>query len=148
MLREESHTFGPQAKIQIAIIVQVQKATPEVTTQYCVTITDANGCQNSDCILVTVEIICGDVFVPSGFSPNNDGENDILCVYSDCMEHMTFSIYNRWGEKVYTTSSMTICWDGTWKGKELNSAVFVYVLEGSLINGQIVQQKGNISLIR
>ena len=93
-------------------------------------------------------IICGDVFVPSAFSPNEDGENDILCVYSDCMENMTFAVYNRWGEKVYETNSMTICWDGTWKGKLLNPAVFAYTLEGSLINGELVQQKGNISLVR
>jgi gliding motility-associated-like protein len=64
------------------------------------------------------------------------------------MESFTFDIYNRWGEKVFTTSSMNICWDGTWKGKELNSAVFVYILEGYLINGTKVSQKGNISLIR
>jgi hypothetical protein len=43
---------------------------------------------------------------------------------------------------------MSICWDGTWKGKELNSAVFVYTLEGYLINGDRVSQKGNISLVR
>ena len=122
--------------------------TPLNNTVYCVDVTDANGCMNNACVVVNVEIICGDVFVPSAFSPNNDGENDALCVYSDCMEQMTFTIYNRWGEKVYQTSSMNICWDGTWNGKELNSAVFVYVLDGYLINGQHIDQKGNISLIR
>ena len=123
-------------------------ASPEQTTNYCVKVTDQNGCQNEDCILVTVEIVCGDVFVPSAFSPNDDGENDILCVYSDCLENFTFTVYNRWGEKVYQTQNQNICWDGTWKGKQLNSAVFVYVLDGYLINGQLVEQKGNISLIR
>ena len=123
-------------------------ADPLQPTQYCVTVTDVNGCQNEACTFVDVEIVCGDVFVPSAFSPNADGENDNLCVYSDCMKQMTFTIYNRWGEKVYETQSMNICWDGTWKGKPLNSAVFVYVLNGYLINGQPVDQKGNISLVR
>jgi gliding motility-associated-like protein len=99
-------------------------------------------------MLVNVEIVCGEVFVPSGFSPNGDNENDFLCVYSDCMDAFVFEIYNRWGEKVYETAEMSICWDGTWKGKELNSAVFVYTLEGYLINGDRVSQKGNISLVR
>src|SRR5690606_15602880 len=98
---------------------------PMYATQYCVTGTDANGCINSDCVLINVDIICGDIFVPSAFSPNSDGDNDILCVYSDCMEHLTFTIYNRWGEKVFQTNSMNICWDGTWNGKILNSSVFV-----------------------
>lgn len=123
-------------------------ACPTAATNYCVEGTDVNGCKNSDCVLIDVEIICGDVFVPSAFSPNNDGENELECVYSDCMEYLTFTIYNRWGEKVFETTSMDICWDGTWNGKPLNSAVFVYVLEGRLINGQPVSQKGNISLIR
>ena len=121
---------------------------PLENTIYCVEVTDNNGCVNDACVLVSVEIICGDVFVPSAFSPNDDGENDMLCVYSDCLENFTFTIYNRWGEKVYETGNMSICWDGTWKGKQLNSAVFVYVLDGYLINGEHVDQKGNISLIR
>lgn len=123
-------------------------ASPEETTSYCVNITDARGCFKEECVLIDIEIVCGDIFVPSAFSPNDDGENDELCVYSDCLEDFVFVVYNRWGEKVYETSNMQICWDGTWKGKQLNSAVFVYTLDGSLINGQTVQQKGNISLIR
>ena len=123
-------------------------AGPIEATTYCVEVTDLHGCKSTECLTVDIEIICGEVFVPSAFSPNNDGENDVLCVYSDCMKSLTFSIYNRWGEKVYETSNMNICWDGTWKGKQLNSAVFVYILKGDLINGQTVEQKGNISLIR
>ena len=115
---------------------QAPTVCPMYATQYCVTGTDANGCQNSDCVLINVDIICNEVFVPSAFSPNNDGENDLECVYSDCLESFTFTIYNRWGEKVFETSNESICWDGTWKGKELNSAVFVYVIDGYLINGE------------
>ena len=123
-------------------------ACPTVPTDYCVSAIDSNGCADSACVKIGIEIICGDVFVPSAFSPNNDNENDLECVYSDCMESMVFTIYNRWGEVVFETSDMNICWDGTWKGKELNTAVFVYRLEGFLINGEQVSQKGNISLIR
>lgn len=123
-------------------------ASPLQDVYYCVTGIDNNGCSNEACMTLKVEIICGDIFVPSAFSPNDDGENDFLCVYSDCMDNMTFAIYNRWGEKVYETNELNICWDGTWNGKPLNSAVFVYVLDGYLINGELVEQKGNISLIR
>ncbi len=127
---------------------QTPMACPEVTTTYCVTGVGSNGCPATNCMKVTVEIVCGDVFVPSGFSPNDDGENDELCVYSPCLQAFSISIYNRWGEKVFLSSDKGDCWDGTWKGKQLNPAVFVYVLEGELINGEIVVQKGNISLVR
>jgi gliding motility-associated-like protein len=123
-------------------------AAPEEDITYCVNVVDANGCVNDTCTTIFVEIVCGDVFVPSAFSPNDDGENDFLCVYSDCWENLTFTIYNRWGEVVFVNSNEGLCWDGTWKGKELNPAVFVYTLTGYLINGQAVDQKGNISLIR
>lgn len=123
-------------------------ANPLEDKHYCVTATDANGCSNETCMTLSVVIVCGEVFVPSAFSPNDDGENDILCVYSDCMESMTFTLFNRWGEKVYQTNNMSVCWDGTWNGKPLNSAVFVYTLDGYLINGELIEQKGNVSLIR
>ena len=142
-----SYTWTPDADLSCGNCA-TPNTCPTSLSIYCVEGTDVNGCKSSDCVTIDVEIICGDVFVPSAFSPNDDGENDNLCVYSDCMKSMTFSIYNRWGEKVYETNSMNICWDGTWKGKVLNSAVFVYTLDGYLINGELVEQKGNISLIR
>ncbi|MEO9532159.1 MAG: gliding motility-associated C-terminal domain-containing protein [Crocinitomicaceae bacterium] len=123
-------------------------ACPEETTKYCVSGNNAYGCTDTACMIINVEIVCGEVFVPSAFSPNDDGENDLECIYSDCLQDFTLSIYNRWGQKVFETSNKNICWDGTWKNKPLNSAVFVYVLEGYLINGERVSQKGNISLIR
>ena len=123
-------------------------ACPIENTEYCVIGTNLSGCRTTECVKVYVNILCGDVFVPSAFSPNNDGENDLECVYSDCIESMTFSVYNRWGEKVFETDNMDICWDGTWKGKELNSAVFVYILDAHLITGERFTKKGNISLVR
>jgi gliding motility-associated-like protein len=123
-------------------------AAPDQDITYCVNVVDANGCVKDTCTTIFVEIVCGDVFVPSAFSPNDDGENDFLCVYSDCWENLTFKIYNRWGEVVFTNTTEGVCWDGRKNGVELNSAVFVYTLDGYLINGQPVSQKGNISLIR
>ncbi|MEO9534221.1 MAG: gliding motility-associated C-terminal domain-containing protein [Crocinitomicaceae bacterium] len=142
-----NYTWEPDYELD-CVNCQSPVACPEVTTTYCVTGTNAYGCADTACMLVDVEIVCGEVFVPSAFSPNGDNENDFLCVYSDCLENFSFKIYNRWGEKVYETSNKSICWDGTWKGKELNPAVFVYVLDGYLINGKPVDQKGNISLVR
>jgi gliding motility-associated-like protein len=123
-------------------------ATPEEDTYYCVTTTDANGCVNDTCVMINIIINCGEVFVPSGFSPNGDGENDELCVYSNCWDQLTLRVFNRWGELVFENSSETICWDGTWNGKPLNPAVFVYTVDGFLINGQTVSQKGNITIVK
>ncbi|HEV7231414.1 MAG TPA: gliding motility-associated C-terminal domain-containing protein [Bacteroidia bacterium] len=93
---------------------------------------------------------CSDceIFVPDLFSPNNDGQNDFLCVYTQCFEKMDFSIYDRWGEQVFHSNDKSICWDGTYKGKLMNSAVFVYSLKATLFTGQTVTRHGNVTLLR
>ena len=91
---------------------------------------------------------CGDLFVPTAFSPNGDSYNDVECVYGKCIKSMLFSIYDRWGEKVFETNDQTKCWDGTYKGEPLNPAVFVYTLEASLSTGETKSLKGNIGLVR
>jgi gliding motility-associated-like protein len=123
-------------------------AKPLVTTDYCVQVTDGNGCTDSACITIHVEIPCDELFIPSAFSPNNDGHNDLLCVRGNCIQTFYLVIYNRWGEKVFETSDQKICWDGTYNGKQENTAVFVYSMNVLFINGEKISKKGNISLIR
>ena len=123
-------------------------ATPLQTTAYCVTVTDANTCTSSACITISVETPCGDVFVPNVFSPNADGTNDIECVMGNCVQNILFVIYDRWGEVVFTSNNSKACWDGTYKGQLMNSAVFVYSLEATLLSGQKIEKKGNITLLR
>lgn len=123
-------------------------ANPVDTTIYCVSVTDTNGCSNTACVRVSVKLECGDVFVPNAFSPNGNGNNDLLCVYGNCVAQMNFAIYDRWGEKVFESQDTNICWDGTFRGKEMNTGVYVYLLEGVLVTGEEISLKGNISLIR
>ncbi|MBI2281137.1 MAG: gliding motility-associated C-terminal domain-containing protein [Bacteroidetes bacterium] len=122
-------------------------ASPEETTKYCVG-TTVNGCVDTTCITVFVDIICGELFVPSAFSPNSDGVNDCLSVYNNCIESMDFKVFSRWGEVVYQSIDINDCWDGTFKGTALNTAVFVYRLDAVLLNGEEVKLKGNVSLIK
>ena len=91
---------------------------------------------------------CGEFFVPTAFSPNNDGQNDLECVYGKCIESLLFSIYDRWGEKVFETTDQKQCWDGTYRGKPMNTGVFVYYLQATFDSGESVKKKGNIGLVR
>jgi gliding motility-associated-like protein len=87
---------------------------------------------------------CGDVYVPNYFSPNNDGVNDLLCVYGPCIQTISFSVYDRWGEKVFETNEPKACWDGYYRGELMNSGEFVYYLYATLITGEIITQKGTV----
>ena len=123
-------------------------ATPGQTTNYCVIVTNANNCSDSACVLITIDIPCGNIYLPNAFSPNNDLENDWECVMGNCVSTMHIIIYNRWGEKVFESSDQNLCWDGTFRGKQLDSAVFDYHLEVTLLTGEKIFKKGNISLLR
>ena len=121
---------------------------PETTTTYTVTITDNNGCKITNTVLVDVELICGDVFVPSGFSPNGDGFNDTWCVYGNCVKTFNLQVFNRWGEKIFESEEKSNCWDGTYAGVKQNDAVFIYQFSATLVNGQKVVKKGNVTLVK
>lgn len=91
---------------------------------------------------------CGELFVPTAFSPNNDSQNDLECVYGKCIESLLFSVYDRWGEKVFETEDQQQCWDGRYRGKLMNTGVFVYTLQATFKSGESVTKKGNIGLVR
>jgi len=87
------------------------------------------------------------VAVPNAFSPNNDGNNDLLFVLGTVTD-LEFVVYNRWGQVVFKTNDRSVGWDGTFNGQPLNPGVFAYRLSGKLSNGELVEKKGNITLIR
>jgi gliding motility-associated-like protein len=91
---------------------------------------------------------CGEMYVPNAFTPNNDGANDVLYVRGICLESLTFMVFNRWGEKVFETTDQRVGWDGSYKGEDLNTGVFVYRLEGKTYDGVGFSLKGNVTLIR
>lgn len=124
-----------------------------VTTDYCVTITDTNGCYDNDCVRVIIDLQCPSLekfTIPNAFSPNNDGHNDFFLIqgFGNCLASFSLIIFDRWGEKVFETKNVNTSWDGSFKGKSMDTAVFVYSLDISLITGEKTIKKGNISLIR
>lgn len=121
---------------------------PSQTTQYTLAVTDAGGCTQTTTVTVFVELKCYDPFVPTAFSPNNDGENDVLYVRSNCLDNFTFKVFDRWGEKVFETKSLTEGWDGHFRGVPVNLGVFVWTLEGFLSNGKEVKKHGSTTLVR
>ena len=88
------------------------------------------------------------VGVPSAFSPNGDGFNDVLFVKGYGIDAINFTIYNRYGEVVFFTTDQSIGWDGTFKNQEENPGVFTWVLNYNLSNGKMGLLKGNTTLIR
>lgn len=87
-------------------------------------------------------------FVPNAFTPDGDGLNEVLFVRGAAIDEVFFAIYNRWGEKVFESTSKTQGWDGTFKGKMLTPDVYGYYVEVRCFNGETYFKKGNVTLIR
>ncbi|WP_276501743.1 gliding motility-associated C-terminal domain-containing protein [Terrimonas pollutisoli] len=125
-------------------------ATPATTTAYVVKGTDTEGCTGYDTITVKVDNVNkGGYLMPNAFTPNNDGLNDCYGVkYWGVIEKFEFSIYNRWGERIFTTKNPGQCWDGTYKGVEQDGGVYVYMIKAKTICEAEVFRKGTFTLIR
>ncbi len=113
------------------------------------------------CLTVYTPENCSDVFcrevetdirplidVPSAFSPNGDGNNDILYVRGGAVETIVFRIYNRWGEMVFESTDMNVGWDGTYKGKGQEMEVYAYTLYATFFDGSATTKQGNVTLLR
>ncbi len=126
------------------------QATIEQTTTYTLTVSDGL-CSGSDTVLIKVfDSICGApfVYIPNAFSPNKDGQNDKLYVRGPFIESFVFRVYDRWGELVWETTTLTEGWDGTFRGKLLDPDVYDYYLQATCVGGLENLIKGNVTLIR
>lgn len=89
-----------------------------------------------------------DIFVPTGFTPNNDGRNDVLRVIGTTVKRLEFGIFNRWGERIFYTTDIRRGWDGTVKGMKQDSGTYAYYVKAELLDGSVRIKKGTIMLIR
>lgn len=86
--------------------------------------------------------------VPEAFSPNQDGNNDVLYVYGNNIVTLSFDVYNRWGERVYSSTTRDKGWNGYYNGNEARSGVYMYKLKAEFIDGETLTTSGNITLVR
>ncbi|OFX81274.1 MAG: hypothetical protein A2X12_00700 [Bacteroidetes bacterium GWE2_29_8] len=126
-------------------------ANPSQSKYFYATITDQYNCYYLDSIMINViEPSCDQpyIFIPNTFTPNGDNQNDVLYLRGLSIKDFHLSIFDRWGEKIFETYDQSVGWDGTYKGKQLASAVYTYYLELTCPDGYQLFKKGNITLIR
>ena len=86
--------------------------------------------------------------LPGAFSPNEDGNNDVLYVYGNQIVTLSVSVYNRWGERVFSSTSKSNGWNGFYNGEKASSGIYMYKLEAKFVDGELVKKSGDITLIR
>lgn len=87
-------------------------------------------------------------FIADIFSPNGDGINDIMFVRSSEAESVEFLIFDRWGKVVFESNDVNYGWDGNFKGKPAEAGVYFYVMKMTLVSGEKIVDKGDITLTR
>ncbi len=128
-------------------------STPYYTITYKLVAEDENGCEAVDNITVFVKANRV-VLVPTAFTPNQDGSNDKLLVHGkEGTRIIIFKIFDRWGEQLFEQEDFPINdpqigWDGTFKGEEMNSGVYIWTLEVEFIDGFKQLFSGQTTLLR
>jgi gliding motility-associated-like protein len=117
--------------------------------QYWLQVVDGNNCTGKDYITVNPKQCLKGLFVPSGFTPNNDGKNDVLKpILGGKVKVYKFQIFNRWGQLVFETSDPSKGWDGRFGGMPQDEFVFAWTCKYQFEGEPAAFQKGIVTLIR
>lgn len=124
-------------------------ANPLNNITYKVIVTNSIGCEGSDTIRVKVFFLPPDIYVPSAFTPSNDGMNDLFRPIPLGIKSLElFSVYSRWGQLLYTTNKINAGWDGKYKGKTQDPGTYVWQANATDYKNKKIFRKGTVILIR
>ena len=126
---------------------------PTNSTNYTVLVTDINGCTASASIELTVDKSYN-IYTPNAFSPNDDGINDIFYVNTGnkSFQIKEMNIMNRWGDLVFQnknvfTNDSSAGWNGKFNGHRLNPGVYIFMAEIEIAGGEVIIEKGEVTLV-
>ncbi|OSZ78903.1 hypothetical protein CAP35_11820 [Chitinophagaceae bacterium IBVUCB1] len=120
-------------------------ARPTESTQYVVGGIATNGCVSFDTVRVGIDYR-DNLFIPTAFSPNGDGKNDLFKVTNMTFQrYAEFRVFNRWGQEVYNGNKG---WDGTWRGVAQESGTYTYLIRVAYPDGEVETYKGDVTLVR
>lgn len=145
-----SYSWSPDVMVTNPNISNPQTVKLANDQLFTVTVSDGFCFKSASVEVNTYDFACDGrlVYVPNAFSPNGDGENDILYVRTLVTDGVLLRIFNRWGELVFETTDKNLGWDGTYNGKLLDPDVYDYYVRAICVDGQEYEHKGNITLLR
>ena len=155
MARESVLTSAAKAMISLAIVDDHQividgiKSLLKGLDNFNVVLVAFNAANCTDTFSARVSAIVTPVLdVPNAFTPGKFGENGLIRVYGYGIGKMEWKIYNRWGQLVFSTSTLRQGWDGTYKGVLQPMDVYTYTLDVEFTDGQKLRKTGDITLLR
>lgn len=119
---------------------------PEEAACYVLTSADQYACRASDTVCVQV-IRDYAMYIPNSFTPNADGVNDVFLPIGYGLTEICLSIYDRWGNTIFTSSDSNTGWDGSRKGKRCEQGTYVYQVESKTVTGKTLMRTGHVVLL-
>jgi len=113
--------------------------------QVVLTVTDVFGCKDSVSKTISLSLL---PVLPTGFTPNGDGENDVFIIRGGPFETVDFRVYNNWGELIFDTDDGNVGWDGTYKGEPAPLGVYTWTFVVNIADGKVVKKSGDVTLMR
>ena len=151
----ERYTWTPPVNRLSCTTCPVVSGTALESANYTITVANEFGCKTKDEVKVIVACNKTNLNLPSGFTPDNDGVNDLFYPLTRGYRLINkFTVYNRWGNKVFERTNFapntpSLGWNGTASDKQpLDTGVFVWVVEATCDLGQRVESRGTVVLIR
>jgi gliding motility-associated-like protein len=124
-------------------------ASPTRTTTYTLIVEDnASGCLDTTRFVLKVDP-SKYIYIPNVFTPNGDGRNDVYRVFTrGPVKYFSMEIFDRWGEKVFDGDDLEKGWDGTFKGTPVQPGVYVYQVNITFLDAEVVKNKGTITVFK
>jgi gliding motility-associated-like protein len=145
-------TWAPPTGLNFADIPNPQALFSEnapAAVTYVVMAQTLAGCSGADTVTVKIFKTGASIFMPSGFTPNADGHNDVIRpILAGIKQLVYFRVYNRWGQLVFSTSEANKGWDGTLGGLQQSTQNYVYMVQAIDYTGKVIVKRGNFVLIR
>ncbi len=105
------------------------------------------GCSDSTATIVKVEPEAF-VYIPNAFTPNGDGRNDYWFPKYDGVVEATSSIFNRWGELIWTGTELDSKWNGQYKDQEVKTDSYVYLVQVTTVRGEYKEFRGRVAVLK
>ena len=126
---------------------QSPTAKPYKTTNYKFNISYGNECNSEGITILNVRKI-QDIYIPNIFTPNQDTKNDCWQIFGTNIDKISVQVFDRIGQKVFSSNLLDFCWDGTFKGQLCKNDIYLYKIEVGYKDGNTQEYKGQLTLLK
>ncbi|HEX3165624.1 MAG TPA: gliding motility-associated C-terminal domain-containing protein [Chitinophagaceae bacterium] len=142
-----NYSWSPSAGLSNPFIANPVLTVSTDVTFHVIASTPA-GCRGDG--KITVKVFKGpEIYMPTGFTPNGDGKNDIFKPFTVGIMNLNyFRVYNRWGQLIFSTAKLNDGWDGRIRGAGQPSGTYVWMVQGVTRDGKMITKKGTVTLIK